>query len=156
MGMKYIGPILCLGLTLAGVLPASSQTSTYLSSSPSVADGSDYDSGSVITIRKRVNEVNVLFIAMDKHGKFVRDLNKNDFSFLDDHKPPQEIVNFTQQTDLPLQLGLLIDTSGSVHGRFDFEKDAAVGFLQHTLRAHYDRAFVMGFSSRSHVVQDFT
>jgi Ca-activated chloride channel homolog len=93
---------------------------------------------------------------MNKHGKFVRDLNKNDFSILDDHKPPQQIVRFSQQTDLPLQIGLLIDTSGSVHGRFQFEQDAAVGFLQHTLRPHYDHAFAMAFSAKSKVMQDFT
>src|SRR5204863_7684997 len=61
-----------------------------------------------------------------------------------------------QQTDLPLRLGLLIDSSGSVDSRFQFEQDAAVGFLQHTVRAHYDHAFVMGFSARNRVVQDFT
>jgi VWFA-related protein len=125
-----------------------------------VAESSpDLDSnqpGSIVTIQKRVNEVNVLFIAMNKHGKFVRDLSKSDFNILDDHKPPQAIVNFTQQTDLPLQMGLLVDTSGSVHGRFQFEQDAAVGFLQHTIRAHYDHAFVMGFNARNHVSQDFT
>ena len=100
--------------------------------------------------------MNVLFIAMNKHGKFVRDLNKNDFSILDDHKPPQQIVRFSQETDLPLQIGLLIDTSGSVHGRFQFEQDAAVGFLQHTLRPHYDHAFAMAFSAKNKVMQDFT
>jgi VWFA-related protein len=65
-------------------------------------------------------------------------------------------VKFAQQTDLPLQLGLLIDTSGSVHGRFDFEQDAAASFLQKTIREHYDRAFVMGFNARSHVAQEYT
>jgi VWFA-related protein len=100
--------------------------------------------------------VNVLFIAMNKHGKFVRDLNKNDFNILDDHKPPQQIVRFSQQTDLPLQIGLLIDTSGSIHGRFEFEQEAAVGFLQHTLRPHYDHAFAMAFNAKNSVVQDYT
>ena len=84
---------------------------------------------SVLTIKKRVDEVNVLFIATDKHGKFVRNLNETDFSILDDHKPPQSIVNFRRETDLPLQLGLLIDTSGSVRTRFDFEQEAASSFL---------------------------
>jgi VWFA-related protein len=135
--------------------PAAAQNS-YVAASSALPITASVDTNSVITIRKRVNEVNVLFIAMDKHGKFVRDLGQNDFSFLDDHKPPQQIVSFVQQTDLPLQLGLLIDTSGSVHSRFQFEQDAAVGFLQHTLRPHYDRAFVMGFSGRNKVVQDFT
>jgi VWFA-related protein len=139
-------------------LPALAQTS-YVAASGLAVSSPGLDStqpNSVVTIQKRVDEVNVLFIAMDKHGKFVRDLNKNDFSFLDDHKPPQTIVNFKQQTDLPLQLGLLIDTSGSVHGRFQFEQDAAVGFLQHTIRPHYDHAFVVGFNAHNRVIQDFT
>src|SRR6266702_2266715 len=158
--MKYTQLVFCLAMTLAtAALPASGQTAYVAASGGLSVASPGIDStqpGSVITITKRVNEVNVLFIAMDKHGKFVRDLNQNDFSILDDHKPPQTIVNFRQQTDLPLQLGLLIDTSGSVHGRFQFEQDAAIGFLQHTVRAHYDRAFVMGFSARNKVVQDFT
>jgi len=98
----------------------------------------------------------VLFIATDHHGKFVRNLNQGDFNILDDHQPPQSIVNFRRETDLPLELGLLVDTSGSVHSRFDFEQEAAVSFLQHTLRANFDKAFVMGFSSHSQVTQDFT
>src|SRR5690348_17776341 len=66
------------------------------------------DNQSVITIRKRVDEVNVVFSATDKHGKFVRDLKQNDFSFFDDHNPVEAIVNFRRDTDLPLQLGLLV------------------------------------------------
>jgi len=117
---------------------------------------SDGSVDSVLTIKKRVDEVDVLFIATDRHGKFVRNLNQGDFAILDDHKPPQSIVNFIRHTDLPLELGLLVDTSGSVRSRFDFEQEAAVGFLQHTLRPNFDKAFVMGFSSRSQVMQDFT
>jgi len=158
--MKYTELVFCLAMTMvAQVAPAPAQTSYVSSTSGLAVTSPGLDStqpGSIITIQKRVNEVNVLFIAMDKHGKFVRDLSQGDFNILDDHKPPETIVNFRQQTDLPLQLGLLIDTSGSVHGRFQFEQDAAIGFLQHTIRPHYDRAFVTGFSSHSHVAQDFT
>lgn len=158
--MKYTELGFCLAMIMvAQVAPAPAQTSYVASTSGLAVTSPGLDStqpGSIITIQKRVNEVNVLFIAMDKHGKFVRDLSQGDFSILDDHKPPETIVNFRQQTDLPLQLGLLIDTSGSVHGRFQFEQDAAIGFLQHTIRPHYDRAFVTGFSSHSHVAQDFT
>jgi Ca-activated chloride channel family protein len=121
---------------------------------PSVDSGDSVDS--VLTIKKRVDEVDVLFIATDRRGKFVRNLNQGDFSILDDHKPPQSIVNFIRHTDLPLELGLLVDTSGSVRSRFDFEQQAAVGFLQHTLRPNFDKAFVMGFNGRSLVTQDFT
>jgi VWFA-related protein len=122
----------------------------------SAPDLGSAETNSVVTIKSRVNEVNVLFIAMNKHGKFVRDLNESDFTILDDHKPPQQIVRFSQETDLPLQIGLLIDTSGSVHGRFQFEQEAAVGFLQHTLRPHYDHAFAMAFNAKNSVVQDYT
>src|SRR5262249_32941526 len=82
--------------------------------------------------------------------------NQSDFAILDDHKPVQSIVNFRRETDLPIQMGLLVDVSASVHGRFDFEKEAATGFLQHILRPGYDKAFVVGFNKSSHVTQDFT
>jgi len=116
----------------------------------------DSNPDSVLTIKKRVDEVHVLFTATDRHGKFVRNLNEGDFSVLDDHKPPQAIVSFRRETDLPLELGLLVDTSGSVQGRFGFEQEAAVSFLEKTLRPNFDRAFVMGFNSKSQVTQDFT
>jgi len=156
LSMKYTTLVFCLAIALQGVNLLAAAQDAYVASSSAPSVSAAVDTNSVITIRTRVNEVNVLFIAMDKHGKFVRDLNQTDFNILDDHKPPQQIVNFSQQTDLPLQMGLLIDTSGSVSGRFQFEQDAAVGFLQHTIRAHYDHAFVMGFSARNKVVQDFT
>jgi len=114
------------------------------------------DQDTVLTIRKRVDEVNVLFIATDKHGKFVRNLNQADFSILDDHKPPQSIISFRRETDLPLEMGLLVDMSGSVNSRFDFEQSAAIGFLQHTIRPGFDRSFVIGFNGHSQMMQDFT
>jgi len=162
LGMNYTN--WCRGLVTAVVLmaglPALAQSSYVAASSMALPDasastGSD-PSDSVLTIKKQVSEVNVLFIATDHRGKFVRNLNQGDFTILDDHKPPQAIVNFRRETDLPLELGLLVDTSGSVHGRFDVEQEAAVSFLQHTLRANFDKAFVMGFSSHSQVTQEFT
>jgi len=112
--------------------------------------------GGLLVIHNLVDEVNVLFIATDKHGKFVRDLNESDFSILDDHKPPQSILNFRRETDLPLHLGLLIDVSGSVNSRFDFEQDAATSFLEHSIRLGFDKAFVVGFNTQSLLTQDFT
>ena len=155
--MKYIGVFFSLALA-SGAVSAPAQTSAYMAagSPATVSAAPESNPDSIITIRKRVDEVNVLFIAMDKHGKFVRDLNQKDFSILDDHKPPQAINNFVQQTNLPLELGLLVDTSGSVKGRFQFEQEAAGGFLQHTIRPNFDRAFVMGFNAHNHVAQDFT
>jgi Ca-activated chloride channel family protein len=122
----------------------------------SVSAGTDDPQTGIVTLHKRVDEVNLLFIATDKHGKFVRDLTQSDFTILDDHKPPQAIFNFRRETDLPLDLGLLIDVSGSVNSRFDFEQSAATSFLQHTIRAGFDRAFIVGFNSQTQLAQDFT
>ena len=55
-----------------------------------------------------------------------------------------------------MHLGLLIDVSGSVQSRFGFEQDAAVSFLQHTVRSGFDKAFVVGFNNKSHMAQDST
>ncbi|MBS1849921.1 MAG: VWA domain-containing protein [Acidobacteria bacterium] len=161
--MKYTRQIAVLGLLLFGMGSLSlgqAQSSAYVPVNHSVlaepAATGDQPDDTILTIKKRVDEVNVLFIATDRRGKFVRNLNQADFSILDDHKPPQSIVNFRRETDLPLEMGLLVDTSSSINGRFQFEQEAAVLFMQHTLRPNFDKAFVMGFSSRSQIVQDFT
>jgi Ca-activated chloride channel family protein len=163
VGMKYTARIFCLSVLAAMMalqpLVAQNPPAAYVASSASALSAStstDDPQDSVLTIRKRVDEVNVLFIATDRHGKFVRNLTQNDFSFLDDHKPVQSIVNFRRETDLPLKMGLLIDVSGSVHTRFEFEQDAATSFMQHVLRPGFDKAFVMGFNSTQDLAQDFT
>jgi Ca-activated chloride channel homolog len=132
LGMKYttgLFSLFAIVLTLAAT-PAAAQSSFVPSgsafSAPSASVDLDQGQDSVLTIRKRVDEVNVLFIATDKHGKFVRNLGQTDFAILDDNKPPQSISAFRRETDLPLELGLLVDTSGSVHSRFDFEQDASI------------------------------
>jgi VWFA-related protein len=161
-GMKYtrLNMAHLLVVALICVSPAVAQSGTYTpyaaTAAYPTAAVSDDSQGSLLTIHKRVDEVNVLFIATDKHGKFVRDLNQNDFAILDDHKPPQSILNFRRETDLPLHLGLLIDVSGSVHGRFDFEQNAAISFLQHSIRAGFDKAYVVGFNTHLQMSQDFT
>ena len=155
--MKYMG-WLFIGLALLTV-PVSGQ-SAYIPSASALAAApapdTDPSNDPILTIHKRVDEVNVLFIATDKKGKFVRNLGQNDFTFLDDHKPPQAIINFRRETDLPIEMGLLVDTSGSVNSRFGFEKEAAVGFLQHIIRANFDKAFIVGFNGHGRLTQDFT
>jgi VWFA-related protein len=163
--MKYTNTYFRFLMLLAAVaFPGQSQgQAVYGFDAPSLsaynaAAGADNldDQAAVATFHSRVNEVNVLFIATDKHGKFVRGLTQKDFTILDDHKPPQAILNFHRETDLPLHLGLLIDVSGSVDSRFDFEQSAATSFLQHTLRTGFDKAFIVGFNSHSQMAQDFT
>jgi VWFA-related protein len=64
--------------------------------------------------------------------------------------------SFHSETDLPLQVGLLVDASNSVRDRFKFEQEAAIEFLNAIIRAHYDKAFVVGFDATPEVTQDFT
>ena len=108
------------------------------------------------TIRVGTNEVNVVFVVTDKHGKRITDLKQADFKVVDDNKPPEEIRSFHAEANLPLQVGLLIDASNSVRDRFKFEQESAIEFLNQTVRLRYDRAFVVGFDATPEVTQDFT
>jgi len=119
------------------------------------ADGAPSDDR-VLTIVVPTNEVNVVFTVTDKHGKRVTDLKQNDFRVVDDSKPPVEIRSFHAETNLPLQVGLLIDASNSVRDRFKFEQESAIEFLNQTVRRNYDLAFVIGFDVTPEVTQDFT
>jgi len=107
------------------------------------------------TIRSRAVEVTVLF-AVTKGHKSVNDLIQNEVNVWDDNKPVAKISAFGHQSDLPLRLGLLIDTSDSVSHRFKFEQQASTRFLQKMIRLEKDRAFVMGFSAEPHLTQDYT
>jgi Ca-activated chloride channel family protein len=113
------------------------------------------DSGS-FTLKTSVSEVNLIFTVTDKHGKFINNLQPKDFALLDNQKPPAEIFSFSQQSNLPLRVGLLIDTSTSIRLRFKFEQQAANEFLLEVLRPQTDRAFVMGFDFKAYITQDYT
>ncbi len=106
-------------------------------------------------LRKSVDEVAVFF-AVTSHGHNVTDLQANDLKILDASKPPEKLLQFTPQSKLPLHLGLLVDTSGSVKERFSFEKRAAAKFVEKVLSNATDLAFVAGFASSPNVTQDFT
>ncbi len=133
------------------VPPASAQTPTP---SPGNSGKSESDEP-VTTIPVTVNEVRVVFTVTDRHGHYIKDLKKNDFKVID-NRMPAEMRSFRSETDLPLQVGLLIDASNSVRDRFKFEQEAAIEFLNATLRPHFDEAFVVGFDVTPEVVQDFT
>lgn len=149
----------------AGESGASSATS---SSAPAAADGKPAQPSAqtgpadqapeepLETIRKSVDEVNVIFTVTDKRGHFVKNLSKTDFDVLDDRKPPTSIVNFRSETDLPLRVGLLVDASNSIRDRFKFEQESAIEFLNQIVRPRSDRAFVLGFDTTAEVTQDFT
>ena len=108
------------------------------------------------TIRVPVNEVNLIFTATDKHGRFVKNLKQEEIRVVDDHKAVDKFRSFSNQTDLPLRVGLLIDTSNSIRDRFQFEQQAAIEFLSQIMRPKADQAFVLGFDTVAEVTQDFT
>src|SRR6266700_4197945 len=88
------------------------------------------------TYRRQVNEVSVVFTVTDK--------------------PNERMSSFRRESDLPLQVGLLIDASGSIRERFKFEQESAIEFLNETIRPRFDKAFVLGFDSSLELTQDFT
>lgn len=106
-------------------------------------------------IRVRVDVVNVPLIVTDKKNRMVLDLTKNDFRVLEDGKP-QTIRYFSRETDLPLRIGLLIDTSNSIRDRLRFEQEAAIDFLDLALRPGRDLAFVVAFDVEPQLVADYT
>ena len=108
------------------------------------------------TIRVRAREVNVIFTVTDKRGKFVKDLNKDNFDVFDNKKRVQDIRFFDKQTDLPLRVGLLIDSSNSIREQFRFEQESAILFLNDIVRPKTDLAFIVGFDTVTEVFQDWT
>ncbi len=118
----------------------------------SVPDGSWVNN---FTIRQTVDET-ALFLAVSEHGKMINDLAASDIRIRDDNKPPVRVLEFLPQSKLPLRLGVLIDTSGSVDHRIAFEKHAAKTFFEAVLNPECDLAFVAGFDTSIHVTQDFS
>jgi Ca-activated chloride channel family protein len=125
-------------------------------STPAPSSQPNGQSGGIPTVRVRTDEINVVFTVVDKDGRFVRDLKQEQFRILDNHLPPQKILEFRAQTDLPLYVGLLIDSSNSIRDRFQFEKDAASEFLYDIIRPRSDAAFVLAFDEQWDLAQDFT
>ncbi|MFQ5696450.1 MAG: VWA domain-containing protein, partial [Terriglobia bacterium] len=106
-------------------------------------------------IRIEVDLVNVVFSVTDRRDRHVQGLGPDDF-IVTENGVQQEVKFFTNHTDLPLRIGLLVDTSNSVRSRFQFEQEAAIDFLHTILRPKTDLAFVLAFDASAVVVQDFT
>jgi VWFA-related protein len=101
-----------------------------------------------------VNRVNLLFTVSDKKGRFVTDLQSGDFEIIESRRP-QKIIEFVAESEVPLRLGILIDTSNSIRDRFRFQQDAAIEFIRSVMRP-VDRAMVVSFDSGVEVVADLT
>ena len=102
-----------------------------------------------------VTRVNVLYTVSDKRGRFVTDLGKEAFEVFDG-KNRQNIIEFAAESDLPLRLAVLIDTSNSIRDRFRFQQAAALEFLRSVMRAGKDKAVVVGFDSEPALAADLT
>ncbi len=107
------------------------------------------------TFSADVRVVNVFATVRDRQGKIIRNLTKNDF-LLEEDGQPQTIRYFSQEVDLPLKLGLLVDTSGSQRRLVGQERTASYRFLDQVLREDRDRAFVIHFDHEVELLQDLT
>src|SRR5437660_1664991 len=100
-----------------------------------------------------VTRVDMLFTVTDKKGRFVTNLTKDDFEIIE-AKKPQVVQEFAAESDLPLRLGILIDTSNSIRGRFKFEQEAAIEFINNVVRTNQDKAMVVSFDTKAELVAD--
>jgi Ca-activated chloride channel family protein len=99
--------------------------------------------------------VHLVAVVTDRRHKFITNLEQKDFRVLEDGQA-QDITFFNRESDLPLRIGMLLDTSNSIRERLRFEQDAAVDFLNNTLRRNKDMAFLMTFDNEPEIIQDFT
>jgi len=144
--MKYrLITILCL------VLPMGAQAPKAAAPAPKQARADD--DANRITLD--VTRVNMLFTVSDKKGRFVTNLDRDDFEIVE-AKKPQNILEFTAETDLPLRIGILIDTSNSIRDRFRFQQEAAMDFVNTVVRPGEDKGMVVSFDSSAELVADLT
>jgi VWFA-related protein len=115
----------------------------------------DKDTAKDTTFSTDVNVVNVFATVRDKKGQIVRNLTKDDFALAEDGRP-QTIRYFSQESGLPLTLGLLVDTSMSQRRVLGKERDASYRFLDQVLREDRDKAFLIHFDHEVELLQDLT
>jgi VWFA-related protein len=106
------------------------------------------------TLKAQTNLVDVFVTARGKHNDIISDLTKDDFKVYEDGQE-QKIAYFDKEANLPLTLGILIDTSGSMQNILDAEQDTASRFIHEIMRKK-DEAMVMGFDFDVNLLADFT
>jgi VWFA-related protein len=154
MRLRLLGFLPAIGLLGSALLLAQQQNPSNPPAAPSPPPQEPLQK-SETKITTTVNLVDVLFTVLDRRNKLVPTLEKQDFKVLDDNFA-QDIRYFSRQSDLPLRIGMLLDTSNSIRDRIKFEQDAANNFLFSVLRRGKDEAFVMTFDDEPQVVQAFT
>jgi VWFA-related protein len=146
---------LVLVFALCGALTAALKQQQRGNTPPTAAGATVQRQPDGDTISVNVDLVNVLFTVADKKGKFVTNLRKEDFKVYEDDKA-QSISRFSSETNLPLTIALLVDTSGSIRDKLKFEEEAAIEFFYSTLQRGKDKALVISFDSGVELLQDFT
>ena len=136
-----------------GVLGAAVWAVAQKSAPPPVLQQRPVQADEPTRIQVDVTRVNLLFTVTDRKGRFVTDLTKDDFEVIETKKP-QSIMEFTAESDLPLRLGILIDTSNSIRDRFKFEQEAASEFIKSAVHANLDRAMLVSFDTKAELVSD--
>lgn len=106
-------------------------------------------------IRVDVARVPLLFTVTDKKNRFITNLEKRDFRVYD-NGVAMPVNQFVRESDLPLRIGIIMDTSNSIRGRFRFEQEAAIEFIRGVLAEEKDRAFLVSYDSRAELIVDFT
>ncbi|MGD1073913.1 MAG: VWA domain-containing protein [Bryobacteraceae bacterium] len=147
--------VLCAPLCFAPLLAqnAALPSGQTAAGQPAIQGATESDEATRIILD--VTRVNILFTVTDKKGRFVTDLGKNDFDIVE-NKRSQTIQQFTAESDLPLRLAVLVDTSNSIRDQFRFEQQAAVRFMQSVLRPREDRIMLVSFDSAAELVSDLT
>jgi VWFA-related protein len=145
-----------LATLLAGTLPAVAQSpaSSTADAPQAGSQTPEEDQGPAGTVKVNVNVVGLFFNVKDKHGALMPNLTKNDFDVLEDGKP-QTIKYFAAESNLPLTLGILIDSSGSQLRVLEMEKEVGGAFLRQIL-TDKDEAYVIDFNVDASLLQDYT
>jgi VWFA-related protein len=148
------GP-LAVGITLVSALCLSTFAQDLGTTPPATsARNQDQADDTTETLKVNVQVVQLFFNVKDKHGALIPNLTKDNFEISEDGKP-QTIKYFKAESDLPLTLGILIDTSGSQQRVLEMEKEVGASFLENILRPK-DEAFVLSFDVDVNLLQDFT
>jgi len=146
--------IVCLLLSCCLWLPAQQQNLPVQPPAQDQQAQPPADQEPVQTFKAQVNVVNVFFNVKDKHGMLIPNLTKDDFQVFEDGKP-QTIKYFSAESNQPLTLGIMIDTSASQERVLDIEQSSCAQFLRAVLRDK-DLAFVINFDVDVDLDQDFT
>jgi len=144
----------CLALAFSLAVASSIAAQQPASLGPQDVPQDPSQDQSMETLKVQVNVVQLFFNVKDKKGALIPSLTKNDFDLLEEGKP-QTIKYFTAESNLPLTLGILIDTSGSQMRVLEMEKEVGGAFLNNILREK-DEAFVIDFDVNVDLLQDFT